>query len=307
MSKSSKKDGKTLYYDKELKDSLPQAMVPEQLEAVYMPVVPDPFWPAGALPSHLSVEQCADASIITPFKDLSSWKCERCGTTLNQSVSNPKLCNDCYVQDAQNTELAKRTNETWMDQSKELGLAIFERQPEETDEEWRIWEKYRSYYPLRQPTWTELATSVGRSVAMVTRTSNRWSFRVRLVAWAQYTDDLNQESRIIAIKEMNEKQLTLSKMLQSKLLEAINGLDAATLKPTEISNLLKVSSDLERRIVTYQPEKVNSSLEETAKVQQTTKTEDLADIIAILQKSGVLDGKSIGIETTTRVIAREDD
>ncbi len=270
---------------------------------------PDPFWPAGVEPTHLSLEKRKDPAIIEAFKPLVGeiWHCEKCGRTDRKSMMDSRFCSECYEKEAQNTALARKVNADWMEQSKELGLAIFERQPEETNNEWMIWEKYRSFYPLKLPTWTELARQTGCSVAVVLKASQKWSYKVRIMAWAQYTDSSVQERRIEAIKEMNNKQLNMAQTMQDKLRDAINLLQPETLKPNEIVNLFRVATELERKITEYMPDKVESAATDTrAKQVATTKPEDLSEVVNILQQAGLLEGRIVGIEQTTRVIAKED-
>ena len=173
------------------------------------PVKPDPFWPTGAVPDHLSPAQLADAK-ISEFVGVDPWTCVKCGTHLNKSSEHPDYCVDCWKKEANNTALARKVNSSWMEDSDALGLAYFERQPEETDTEWMIWERYRSHYPMKLPTWSELAKECGCSVGLVTRVAQKWSFKVRLQSWARYTDDSMMEERAAAIKEMNARQVSMA-------------------------------------------------------------------------------------------------
>lgn len=274
-----------------------------------MPVEPDPFWPSGAAPVHLSKTAQNDKNTVALYTTVAEgeiWKCKKCGIMTGQSKQNKDYCHDCYATESQNSALAQQMNSNWMDEAKEQGLELFERQPEETDTEWFVWQTYRSYYPLKLPTFKELAERVGCSVASVVRASQRWSYRVRLVAWSQYTDGSIQEKRIAAIQEMNEKQLSMSKTIQEKLKLAIEGIVPEVLKPNEIVNLFKVATELERKVVTYVNDKVESTaLESNSKQLAATKPEDLSEILTILQKTGLLEGKTIGIESATRVVLRE--
>lgn len=269
-----------------------------------MPKTPDPLWPAGVKPLHIPKEKQSEFErLVGPI-----WHCTKCGRTIGQSIADNRYCNDCYKKEAQNTKLAQRVNSNWMEQAEELGLALFERQPEETDAEWRIWCKYREYYPHKLPTWQELAKACGVPIATVTRAAQKWSYKVRLIAWSQYTDSTIQEKRIEAIKEMNEKQLVMAKTIQEKLKTAIENLDPLTLRPNEVVNLFKVATELERKVTTYVDEKVNSELEGAKSKQVSlTRPEDLSEVVSILKKTGLLDGRTIGIEQTTRVVAKEND
>lgn len=274
--------------------------------AYVAPVEPDPFWPKGAEPKHLRAEQLAEVD-ITKFVGVDPWTCKKCGTHLGRSEENPDFCCNCWKTEANNTKLAKSMNSSWMEDSDQLGLAYFERQPEETDIEWQIWVAYRDHYPMKLPTWSELAKETGYTVATVTQAAQRWSFKVRMQSWARYTDDAGAEERIKAIKEMNARQVGMAKTLQEKLKTAIDSLEPSLLRPGEIVQLFKVATELERRVVTATPERVEGTVADTSKKQkQLTKPEDMNEIVAILAKTGMLPGQGMAIEqtTTTRIVAK---
>lgn len=283
--------------------------------AEMVPVLPDPFWPPGVMPRHLTPSDKKDKVVDAAWTEAGvalSWRCADCGTQVDRSSRNPDVCNQCYAKRAQAAALSRRTNEGWMEQAESLGLALYERQPEETDLEWLIWEKYRSHYPLKMPTWSALAEECGVAVATVIKASQRWAFRARMVKWAQCVDDGNQEKRIAAIKEMNERQLGMAQTLNEKLAAAIEGIDPALLRPNEIVNLMKVSTELERRVTTYVDEKVESTAVDTKSQQRPkTKAEDLSEVLGILQSTGVLPGadtkKIVGVEQKTTILVKEDD
>lgn len=271
-------------------------------------VGPDPLWPVGVEPAHLPPAQRADALIHAAFvgDSLATFKCRRCGTHLNQSSVDKTLCGACYAKEAKNTVMAKTTNSSWMDVAEEAGLALYERQPEESDEEWRVWCAYRDHYPLKLPTWSQLAEETGVSVATVLKVSGRWSFKVRMQAWARAADDATSQQRIEAIKDMNKRQVDMAVKLQDKLAQAIDNLDPMLLRPGELVNLLKASTELERRIKLSTPEKVDGTVQAAgAKQKKLTKTEDLGEVIGILSASGLLPGQKLAVEqtTTTRIVA----
>ena len=281
----------------------------EKLEAS-MPIEPDPMWPPGVEPTHLTKAQRADTELVAAFTEIAGpvWHCAKCGRITEQSMMDSRYCSSCYDLETQNTTLAQKMNSNWMETAKELGLNIFERQPEETDMEWLIWCKYRAYYPLKLPTWTALAAECRASVATVTKAAQKWSFRVRLIAWSRFTDASIQEERIVAIKEMNAKQLSMNQVLQAKLSDAIDMIQPELLKPNEIVSLFKITTELERKIITAVDEKVETDVtDRRAKQVSETKPEDLGAVLEVLQRTGLLDGKTIGIETTTRIVAKEVD
>ena len=268
-----------------------------------VPEQKDPFWPEGEV-----VDGGLQGAIDKA--DLAVWKCRVCSTTTDRSARNPELCNACYGKHAVDTALSQKINSNWMEQSEALGLSLFERQPEESDLEWLIWQTYRAHYPMKLPTWTELAKECSCSVATVTKAAQKWSFRVRMQSWARYTDDENLEKRAKAIKDMNERQVGMADRLLTKLSTAIDNIDPMLLRPGELVQLMKVATELERRIVTATPEKVEGTMQvASAKQQQLTKPEDLSEVVGILAKTGLLPGQGIAVEqtTTTRIVAKGED
>lgn len=264
------------------------------------PEHPDPFWPEKQ-DDGKSLENRVDASQLT------TWTCRVCGRHDDRSIKDATLCNKCYTKHAKNSAVATKTNSGWMEQSEAVGLALFERQPTESDLEWMIWSKYRDHYPMRLPTWTELAKEVGCGVAAVLNAANKWSFKVRMQSWARYTDDANLESRAAAIKQMNERQVDMADRLLTKLSSAIDQIDPMLLKPGELVQLMKVATELERRIITATPEKVEGTVATAAQKQsQLTKPEDLSEVVGILAKTGLLPGQGLAVEqtTTTRIVAK---
>lgn len=260
-------------------------------------------------PDHDPLCPTADAIIESTGKMSDAWCCKKCGTydLTRRASADPALCNDCYKLEAQNTAVAKKTNSDWMEQSTACGLAIYERQPEETNNEWFIWDKYRSHYPGKMPNWTQLADECGCAVATVLSAANKWSFKVRIQAWARAMDDTLQETRIATITEMNNRQVEMATMLQEKLKVAIDGLQPELLRPQDIVQLMKVSTELERTIKLSKPEKIEGTVADAGKKQQAlTKAEDIGEVVGILQASGILDGKILGIKTTSEIVVKEE-
>ena len=274
-----------------------------------MPNKPDPLWPDGAAPLHLSKKGQEEAKKTGAYGELkkSDWKCEKCGSENNPSPKNPKLCRACAAVEKHNTAISRKINSDWMEIAKDLGLEIFERQPEETNTEWRIWDAYRSMYPGKLPTYKELSEMVGMSQGTVVKAAQKWSFKVRLASWARYADADIQEKRIVAIRSMNEKHISMAETITDKLKAALEGLDPAYLKPGEIVSLFKVATDLERKAVAYVDEKIdNVIVEAAASSKQLTKPEDINEIVSILQAAGVLKNKNIGVKQTTEFVVKGD-
>lgn len=276
-------------------------------------VVADPFWPEGAIPNHITPRQ-EELSADNFMALKHSFTCEKCGKEqqLGTYLSEPaypgaKVCRACNEKNAQNSALAARINANWMETSKEIGREVFERQSDETDTEWHIWETYRSYYPMRLPTWAELATKSGSAVATVIKTAQKWSFKVRILEWARYTDADIQEKRIAHIREMNEKQLSLADRIMTKVTEAVESLQPALMKPSEITAMAKMVTDLQRTVNTYvEPTVKQNTVESASKQQQLTKVEDISEITEILSRVGLMgQNKTVAVEQTTRVLVTD--
>jgi hypothetical protein len=196
----------------------------------------------------------------------------------------------------------------WQSLSRSLGLELYERQPEESDNEWLAWVAYRDYYPGKLPTMSELSRKTGISVGTLVKYSQKWNWKVRMLHWSRATDSAIQSERVEAIKDMNRKQLQITQTMMDKLTEAVDYLDPAVMKPGEITNMMKFVTQLQKDIVSYTPEEIDQpGLDAHAvKQSQVTKREDLGSVAEILASVGLLDGKQIGIKTTEVVIHKED-
>lgn len=276
-------------------------------------VVSDPFWPENAKPLHITPKQ--EVLSVDNFATLKhAFICEKCGKeqVAGEYCSEPaypgaKICRSCHEKNAQNTALAQRINANWMDTSKEMGREVFERQSDETDTEWHIWEVYRGYYPMRLPTWNELADKSGSSVATVIKAAQKWSFKVRILEWARYTDADIQETRIQHIKEMNQKQLSLAEKIMTKVTAAVEEMRPETMKPSEITAMVKMVTDLQRTVNTFvEPTIKQNTVDTASKQQQLTKVEDISEIAEILHKAGLMgQNKTVAVEQTTRVLVTD--
>lgn len=197
----------------------------------------------------------------------------------------------------------------WIEEAKAIGLALYERQPEENDIEWLLWSTYRDHYPGRMPTMTALATECGCAVATATKAATKWNFRLRMVEWSRFVDAGSLEERMEKIKEMNRIQFEQAKALQATITDAIAMLDPATLKPNEIATLMKLANETEKRIVESMPEKVEDQVLTLADAQSQAKHTDanaIGDILNIMANCGALGKGIVGVEkktvTTERVV-----
>jgi hypothetical protein len=108
---------------------------------------------------------------------------------------------------------------------------------------------------------------------------------------------------------MNQKQLGLAQSMFDKLQEAVDYMDPALMKPSEITNMFKVVTGLQKDIATYTEEVVDQPALDghAVKQSQVTKKEDLSSVAEILASVGLLDGATLGVRTTEVVIKKEDD
>lgn len=283
----------------------------------------DPNWPKGSVPAFFNKAQKAEytaeiedaekhedkqavedaITVITGEEN----KCSRCGTPM--LAGDGDMCTICRAETAQVSGLSAKTNTDWQDIAKELGLEVFEQQPEETPLEWQIWTAYRNHYPGKLPTFTELAKEANCAVATVVKAAHKWDYKLRILAWAKHTDADIQDERIQAIKEMNAKQLELARIGMDKLLIAVNNLDPLTMPSREITPMLKAVTELQRTVTTYVPEKVQQTAVDpgTTKLGHVTKKDDMAEILEILVATGAMDKSILGIEQTTRVLVKGND
>lgn len=205
-------------------------------------------------------------------------------------------------QTAKQQQNSLRVARDWVEQAQELGIPLYDRQPEETDIEWLIWTTYRAHYPGRMPSWNALATECGCSPNTVLKASRQWNFRLRIVEWSRFTDAGCAEERIAAIKEMNAQQLEQAQILRAKVTEALTYLDPATLKPNEIANLMKLANEQERRIVEAEQLKVEGQILSSADASAESKKTDanaVGEILSIMANAGALGAKILGVEKKT--------
>lgn len=198
--------------------------------------------------------------------------------------------------------------ENWTETAKEAGLSLWERQPVESDLEWRVWRYYMDSYPcVEKPTFSQCAKDLNLQVKDVSRVYRMWDFDMRLQAWAKHIDTLNLDKRAKALVEMNEKHISMASKINEKLAQAIEKLDVENIKPSDFKGLMQMATDLERksRIDVIDAEKLvpkeSSTME---KPVEKTSHSDLQQVLEILQATGVL--KTVGIKQTTEVLCRDD-
>ena len=218
------------------------------------------------------------------------------------------ICKDCVKASKSRKALVRQRNDGWMKIADDNDLKYYDRQPMETDTEWQIWQAYSGMYPEKKPTYRDVATQLGCSVSHVKHTALRWDFNIRMQHYKQYVDELTRQHRAAAIKDMNEKHISMAEKLRNKLDRAIDALQPELMKPSEIATMVKTMAELERKahLDREAEEDAVVTLDNQSQGTRVTKKEDMGEILSILNAAGMLQGKQLGIERTERIIVKED-
>lgn len=230
--------------------------------------------------------------------------CKGCGMETEPHKSDPNRCDACVKAEGSRITHLRQHNYNWMDVAKEAELEVWERQPEETDREWQVWLAYRDAYPSVRPTFRLVAEQLDLTVNVVNKVAQRWSFPLRLQAWAKHCDTLTMKKREQEIIAMNEQHTSMASKLNEKLAKAIEKLDPYALTPKEIQGMMKVATDLERKARLDQPitTPVVINDENPDLKEATVPTEQLSEIVSILGKAGVLSNFGIRQTKTTETV-----
>lgn len=237
-------------------------------------------------------------------------ECRRCGQHKPPHGNEKHICDDCAKAENNRVSYYRQHNENWMELAKEADLEIWERQPGETDREWQVWLAYRDAYPSVKPSYRMVAEQLGTTINVVKKVGQRWDFQVRIQAWAKYVDELTLKQRQTEIVDMNKRHIDMATKLQDKLRVAIENIEPKLLEPKDITSLFKLAAELERKARIDDTHVEKPQVAEKGKELKEAPIEmgDIKEVIAILQSTGMLDNaKAVGIETTKRIVLKEDD
>jgi hypothetical protein len=212
----------------------------------------------------------------------------------------------------------RRQNADWMEVAKDNGIELWERQPGETQLEWSIWLAYRDSYPGAKPSYKGVAEKVGSTYDFVSQTAVRWGFQTRMQAWIAECDRITLAQRRQEVLDMNADHIAMAAKLRQKMHVAIDNIDPFSLKPGEISGLMKTMAELERkaRTDTMSVEAMQADgfvdADNPELKKSPTKQSDLSEVVGILLKAGALgDITQIGVRQTetkvTEIVARGDE
>ena len=200
--------------------------------------------------------------------------------------------------------------EDWKEGAAEAGIDLWERQPVETDVEWRVWRYYMDSYPcVAKPTFAQCAKDMGIPVEQVREVYQRWGYDTRLQAWAKHIDTINLDKRKAALVEMNERHIKMASEVNEKLAQAIAYINPVALKPHDIKNLMQMATELERKsridVVEVEQSRPKDQSIVVTDEKAVVKTEDMKEVLEILMKAGVLKG-NVGVRQTTEVVCKND-
>lgn len=235
-------------------------------------------------------------------------QCITCGLE-KPTVDKSGICPDCKKVTRQHDRSMAKQNYNWIELAKENEIELYDRQPGETDHDYRMWMMYRDMYPLVKPTYSAVANTLGVERSSVANVGAKWSFPTRMQAWIKFCDKELLKSRQQDIVDMNAKHVSMAKRINEKLEIAIDNIDPYAMKPGELSGLMKMSTELERKarldVTSVDAVSVDDGLNANLKNNET-KTDDINEILKILQSTGMLGAHGVGVKqtTTTEVVVK---
>lgn len=241
-------------------------------------------------------------------------KCRHCGQTKPADKQDPHLCVDCARAERNRYSYLRKNQGDWMAAAKDAGIDVWLQQPGETQHEYTIWSIYRDSYPGRKLTYREVAELAGTTKAFVGTVAQRWSFQARMQAWMAECDRITMLQRREEILHMNKEHIDMAQRLRDKMSKAIDLVDPAALKPSELGSLMRIATELERtaRVDEIAQDEMRRELlhhdGENPEVRKSpTKQGDLAEVVKILMNAGVLGNTAqVGVRQTTEIVARTD-
>lgn len=230
--------------------------------------------------------------------------CVRC----NQETGSAELnvCQTCRDAEKNRKALQKKSaNNDWLVIAEENEIPLYVQQPEELDDEYMLWLSFRDMYPHKKPTIRGASDACQVSYSRAKEIAAKWDWPIRLQAWGKHCNELAQQARAKKIVDMNTTHISMAQTLQNKLKTAIDNIDPYSLSPKDINSLMKTAAEIERKAFyddteEWKPE--TSTVANKELKESTTKKEDLSEVMGILMSAGLLQGKKVGVEQTTRVI-----
>lgn len=119
----------------------------------------------------------------------------------------------------------------------------WERQPKESAQAYEAFDLYLKMG--RDRSCHKVARELSKSDTIIKRWSSTWSWQKRVRDYDAELRRAEFEAEKKAVKEMHERQINLSVLLQKKAFEALKKLDISELKPQEILRFISEGAKLE--------------------------------------------------------------
>lgn len=153
----------------------------------------------------------------------------------------------------------------------------WERQPQEGS---KAYEAFSIYMKMgSERSCHKVAQELSKSDTMIKRWSSKWSWKKRAQDYDAELARVEFSEAKKGVKEMQERQIKLSKLLQKKAFDALKELDASELTPQEILRFISEGAKLE---ATTRAASTQQMAVEAGEEQQTASLADT--IIAAYQK-----------------------
>lgn len=240
-------------------------------------------------------------------------KCRRCDQEKIADDRDKHLCVDCAKAERNRYSHLRKNQGNWMEIAEEAGIDVWRQQPGETQHEYTIWSIFRDSYPGRKLTYGEVAERAGTTLSFVKSVAQRWSFQARMQAWMTECDRITMLQRRDEILHMNKEHIDMAQRLRDKMSMAIDNIDPAFVKPSEIGQLMRVATELERtaRVDEMAQEEMRNDMlrggDENPELKKSpTKTSDLSEVISILAASGALGQLGYRETVTKELVVKED-
>lgn len=238
--------------------------------------------------------------------------CPRCCQRKPADTYNPHICVDCAKAENSRYTYIRNHQDNWIAAAEDAGLDVWLRQPGETEWEYTVWCAYRDSYPGKKPSYSEVARQLNTTTNVVKKAAQRWTFQARMQAWIAECDRVTMMQRHSEILDMNADHINMSRKLREKLNTAIDLVEPAALKPSDIVALAKLAADMERKAQTdtMAQEDMQRELARGAEnpelKKSPTKQNDLGEVVQILLQAGALGSVTqIGVRETREVVVAD--
>lgn len=240
-------------------------------------------------------------------------KCAHCGFEKPADSRDRHLCVDCAKAENSRYSYLRAHQGDWMAAAADADVPVWLQQPGETSWEYTVWVAYRDSYPGKKPSYSDVAQQLGTTINVVKKVAQRWSFQPRMQAWITECDRITLAQRRDEILSMNAAHISMAQRLRDKLSAAIERINPAELKPSDIASLARLSAELERkaRVDTIAQDELRTDLlkdTENPNIKKSpTKQSDLSEVVGILLNAGALGNiTQIGVRETKELVVQTD-